>query len=383
MKKGWEIKKLGNLTTIKTGKLNANAMVENGDYAFFTCSREVFRIDNYAFDCEAILLAGNNASGDFNVKHYKGKFNAYQRTYVITIDDNDKLLYVYLKYKMEANLLDFKNQSLGANTKFLKIGMIESMPIPIPPLEEQQQIVAFLDEVFEAIEQAQANIEKNIENAKELFQSKLNEIFSQKCDFWEEKTLGELSILKSGGTPSTSNPSYWANEGIAWYSSGELNDTYTQEPERYITNLGLKNSNAKIFPEGSLLIGMYDTAALKMSIIDRDATFNQAIVGVEPHSDIDLKFIMLSIESQKSNILKLRRGVRQKNLNQTKIKAIEIYLPQLSTQKDIVSKIDDFNLQLNKLENYYQKKLNELEELKKSILEKAFAGELSDKDMSA
>jgi len=284
---------------------------------------------------------------------------------------------------MEANLLDFKNQSLGANTKFLKIGMIESMPIPIPPLEEQQQIVAFLDEVFEAIEQAQANIEKNIENAKELFQSKLNEIFSQKCDFWEEKTLGELSILKSGGTPSTSNPSYWANEGIAWYSSGELNDTYTQEPERYITNLGLKNSNAKIFPEGSLLIGMYDTAALKMSIIDRDATFNQAIVGVEPHSDIDLKFIMLSIESQKSNILKLRRGVRQKNLNQTKIKAIEIYLPQLSTQKDIVSKIDDFNLQLNKLENYYQKKLNELEELKKSILEKAFAGELSDKDMSA
>jgi len=98
MKKGWEIKKLGNLTTIKTGKLNANAMVENGDYAFFTCSREVFRIDNYAFDCEAILLAGNNASGDFNVKHYKGKFNAYQRTYVITIDDNDKLLYVYLKY---------------------------------------------------------------------------------------------------------------------------------------------------------------------------------------------------------------------------------------------------------------------------------------------
>lgn len=383
MKKGWEIKKLGNLTTIKTGKLNANAMVENGDYAFFTCSREVFRIDNYAFDCEAILLAGNNASGDFNVKHYKGKFNAYQRTYVITIDDNDKLLYVYLKYKMEANLLDFKNQSLGANTKFLKIGMIESMPIPIPPLEEQQQIVAFLDEVFEAIEQAQANIEKNIENAKEIFQSKLNEIFSQKCDFWEEKTLGELSILKSGGTPSTSNPSYWANEGIAWYSSGELNDTYTQEPERYITNLGLKNSNAKIFPEGSLLIGMYDTAALKMSIIDRDATFNQAIVGVEPHSDIDLKFIMLSIESQKSNILKLRRGVRQKNLNQTKIKAIEIYLPQLSTQKDIVSKIDDFNLQLNKLENYYQKKLNELEELKKSILEKAFAGELSDKDMSA
>lgn len=182
MREGWIDKKLGDLTTIKTGKLNANAMVENGKYPFFTCSREIFRIDKYAFDCEAILLAGNNASGDFNVKQYKGKFNAYQRTYVITINDEDKLLYIYLKHKMEANLLNFKNQSVGANTRFLKVGMIKDMPIPIPPLEEQKQIVVILDKAFTAIDQAKANIEKNIENARELFQSKLNDIFSQKGD---------------------------------------------------------------------------------------------------------------------------------------------------------------------------------------------------------
>jgi type I restriction enzyme S subunit len=81
---GWEIKTLGEVCNISTGKLNANAAVENGQYPFFTCSREIFTIDHFAFDCEAILLAGNNAVGDFNVKHYKGKFNAYQRTYVIT-----------------------------------------------------------------------------------------------------------------------------------------------------------------------------------------------------------------------------------------------------------------------------------------------------------
>ena len=78
---------LGDLVNIKTGKLDANAAVEGGQYPFFTCSRDIFAIDTYAFDCEAILLAGNNAVGDFNVKHYNGKFNAYQRTYVITVNE--------------------------------------------------------------------------------------------------------------------------------------------------------------------------------------------------------------------------------------------------------------------------------------------------------
>jgi len=78
---------------IKTGKLDANAAVEGGQYPFFTCSRDIFAIDTYAFDCEAILLAGNNAVGDFNVKHYNGKFNAYQRTYVITVNEKKRVLY--------------------------------------------------------------------------------------------------------------------------------------------------------------------------------------------------------------------------------------------------------------------------------------------------
>src|SRR5438067_4981285 len=115
MREGWEIKKLGDLVNIKTGKLDANAMVEEGKYPFFTCSREIYSINNYAFDCEAILLAGNNASGDFNVKHYRGKFNAYQRTYVITIKEDDVLLYKYLKQLLIDNLKKFKEQSVGAN----------------------------------------------------------------------------------------------------------------------------------------------------------------------------------------------------------------------------------------------------------------------------
>ena len=83
----WQQESLGAFFSFKTGKLDSNAAVASGQYPFFTCSREDYRIDTYAFDCEALLLAGNNASADYSVKHYKGKFNAYQRTYVITLRD--------------------------------------------------------------------------------------------------------------------------------------------------------------------------------------------------------------------------------------------------------------------------------------------------------
>ena len=117
---------------------------------------------------------------------------------------------------------------------------------------------------------------------------------------------------------------FWDNGHIPWYSSGELNNLYTVEPERFITQKGLENSNAKLFPKGSLLIGMYDTAALKMSIIDRDATFNQAIAGVRTTNTLNLQFLLHSINAIKYDLLQQRRGVRQKNLSLGKIKNISI-----------------------------------------------------------
>jgi type I restriction enzyme S subunit len=141
----YETVKLGDLVNITTGRLDANAATDDGEFSFFTCSRETYRIDNYAFDCEAILLAGNNAVGDFNVKHFKGKFNAYQRTYVITVKDNNTLLYRFLYFQLVDSMLRFKNKSIGSGTKFLKIGMIKDLDILLPNLAEQQQVVEALD----------------------------------------------------------------------------------------------------------------------------------------------------------------------------------------------------------------------------------------------
>lgn len=133
--------KLDDIVQIKTGRLDANAMVEGGEYPFFTCSKQIYEIDKYAFDCDAVLLAGNNASGDFNVKHYIGKFNAYQRTYVLTVKNTSMLRSRYLYFQLIQALSKFKTMSVGTNTKFLKLGMIKNFEIPLPSIGQQDAIL--------------------------------------------------------------------------------------------------------------------------------------------------------------------------------------------------------------------------------------------------
>lgn len=96
----WEVVRLEDICTFTTGKLNSEKAVEGGQYSFFTCSQDTFKIDSFSFDQEAILLSGNNAKGIFSVKYYKGKFDAYQRTYVITIENAKQLSYKYLLYDL-------------------------------------------------------------------------------------------------------------------------------------------------------------------------------------------------------------------------------------------------------------------------------------------
>lgn len=136
--------KLEDLCNFTTGKLNSNKAVDGGEYPFFTCSKETYAIDQYSFDCEAILLAGNNAAGIYSVKHYKGKFDAYQRTYVITVKNEEELDYVFLKEILNAKLNLLKNMSLGSTTKFLTIKLLYNIEVNIPSITEQKRIAKIL-----------------------------------------------------------------------------------------------------------------------------------------------------------------------------------------------------------------------------------------------
>ena len=188
---------------------------------------------------------------------------------------------------------------------------------------------------------------------------------------WSYKKLSELAEVSSGGTPKRSNKEFWGGD-IPWYSSGELNDFNTIPPKEHITESGLTSSNAKLFPRGSLLIGMYDTAALKMSLLDREGTFNQAIAGVKPNKNINLSFILYAINSIKPELLKLRRGVRQKNLNQGMIKDILIPDIPLIEQERIVALLDTMFADLEQTRAKTEQNLRNARELFDSSLKKIF-----------
>lgn len=139
----WGSETLGNLVRVQTGKLDANASSEGGIYPFFTCARKPLRINLWRFDLNAVLVAGN---GDLNVKHYNGKFEAYQRTYVLSSLDHERLDTRYLFHFMDKYVERLREQSIGGIIKYIKLGMLTDAQIPLPPLEEQKRIAAILDQ---------------------------------------------------------------------------------------------------------------------------------------------------------------------------------------------------------------------------------------------
>ena len=132
-----DFKKLGDYVKIKTGKLDANASSEDGEYPFFTCSIEPLKISSYSYDCECCLVAGN---GDLNVKYYNGKFDAYQRTYIIESLDKEKLDVMYLYFFLSSYIEVLRKQSIGGVIKYIKLGNLTDALIPIPELSKQKEI---------------------------------------------------------------------------------------------------------------------------------------------------------------------------------------------------------------------------------------------------
>ena len=153
----WKEKRLGEICKITTGKLDANTMTENGKYRFYTCAKEFFKIDNYAFDTEALLISGNGANVGY-IHYYKGKFNAYQRTYVL---DQFSEHIIYIKYFLEMFLKEKINrEKKEGNTPYIVLGTLSGMKIKIPLLSKQQKIASFLSAIDKKIELVDAQIQK-------------------------------------------------------------------------------------------------------------------------------------------------------------------------------------------------------------------------------
>lgn len=294
----------------------------------------------------------------------------------------------YFYYLLTSPIVYDQFQSLasGAIVKNISGDLVKKVVLPIPPLAEQQRIVAILDEAFAAIAQAKENAEKNLQNARELFDSYLQSVFANPGDGWEEKTLGEVcSLITDGKHGDCKNE---ANSGYYFLSAKDVrNDTLNYENARQITKTDFEETHRRTnLKPGDICMVNTGATIGRISIAPDDdktfrTTFQKSVAVIKPIPNlIDNLFCRYLLKSDLKKLMNVSSGTAVKNLLLGDLKKHKINLPKtLSEQQSIVSKFDALSVETQKLENIYRQKINDLDELKKSILQKAFSGELSAK----
>lgn len=355
-----------------------NNEISTKDLVFFDPSDYKDNFERYKVVKDDILIAmsggttgklGVNTTNDiYYLNQRVGKFSPRQ-------DILRQYLYYFLLTKSEESL----KIAGGAAQPNLSTEQIKNFEIPVPPLSDQQQIVEKLDTAFDLIDRAKANIEKNIHNAKELFQSKLYSVFDKVLREelnTEWLPLGKLCKTGAGGTPLKSKNEYYENGNIPWLLSGEVNNRNITQTKNFITQQGLDNSSARLFPKNSVLIAMYGATAGQVGILRFEASSNQAVCAIYPNEKFNPDFMYYTFLYKKSELIGKAVGNAQPNISQIKIKETEVPVMSVLAQQKIVTLLDKFSGSTNVLQQKYQQKIANLEELKKSILEKAFKGEL-------
>lgn len=286
------------------------------------------------------------------------------------------------KYFLYSFLKKHENEIVGnSGAVFNSINktQIENIEIPLPPLPEQRCIVKILDGVFEGIGKAKENAEKNLKNSRELFESYLQGVFDKKNNDWEVKKLSEVCEKITDGTHQT--PTYY-DDGIIFLSSRNVTGRKINwEKIRYIDNKQHFEMHKRVAPRiNDILLAKNGTTGVA-AIVDKDVVFDiyVSLALLRARNMIIPSFLLYFINSPvaKKQFNKRLKGSGVPNLHLEEIREVVIYFPKsLSEQKSIVKKLDALAEQAIKLEEIYKQKISDLEELKKSVLSKAFKGEL-------
>ena len=270
-------------------------------------------------------------------------------------------------------------QSHSTGIRNLKFDDYKAIEIPLPSLPEQQRIVATLDKAFAAIAKAKTNAEQNLKNAKEFFESYLQLVFENKGEGWEEKMLKEIGVTQTGTTPKTADKKNYG-DFMPFIKPADVDITGNGEI-RYDNN-GLSEqglSKGRKMVNGSILMVCIGASIGKVGFVDRDVSCNQQINSLTVNEDFSPKFIYYAL-SAKGFFEQVIHNAAQATLpiiNKGKWEKLKISYPKLKNeQQAIAQKFDKLSAKTKKLEVIYQQKKYDLEELKKSILQKAFSGEL-------
>lgn len=353
--------KIGDLTKIKTGKLDANVSSEDGKYPFFTCSKEPLKISTYSYDCECVLVAGN---GDLNVKYYNGKFDAYQRTYIIEANGSGKLYMPYLYYFMEDYIDELRKQAIGGVIKYIKLANLTDALIELPSVDEQKSIVEILKKVKGILDKRNDEI-RELDN---LIKARFVEMFG---DCTNMISLSDLCLIITDGTHQSPK---FQHEGIPFILVSNLSkNTVTYDTDKFISAETYKELYKRTPIEiGDILlstVGSYGHPAVVVE--DRKFLFQRHIAYLKPKSDILNSYYMhgalLSPGCQRQIEEKVK-GIAQKTLNLSEIRKIRIPVPSLDLQKQYA----DFVHQVNKSKVAVQKALDETQMLFDSLMQEYF-----------
>lgn len=398
MKNNWQTKKLGEVCDIGAGNSapQKKELFVDGIYPFFRTSDigqihigKITESSDYLnekgikglklFNKGTILLPKSGASTFLNHRVVLG-IDGYVSSHLATVKADEKVLNNnYLFYFLQ----EVKAQDLIQDHKYpsLNLPVIGNIEISYPEsLPEQRRIVKILDEVFADVEKAKENAEKNFKNSKELFKSYSQSIFENSGKNWENKKLGEILEIERGGSPRPIQK-YLTNEanGINWIKIGDTKnvDKYIFKTNQKIKPEGLKKS--RIVNIGDFILSNSMSFGRPYIMKTSGAIHDGWLVLREKKKNIvdkDYLYNILSSSYVFNQFDKLAAGSTVRNLNIALVSTVNIPLPQVAEQKAIVKKLDVLSAETKKLEEIYKQKLAYLEELKKSMLKRAFNGDL-------
>ncbi|MBX3164884.1 MAG: restriction endonuclease subunit S [Bacteroidetes bacterium] len=372
MKQGWQIKKLGDVCEKGSSNVSQNQLTnEEGEYPIFGASGFIKNVSFYHNE-KPYLSIVKDGSGVGRVTKMEAKTSVIGTLQYLFPKDGIDLNYLY--YYLQT--IDFKKYVAGAAIPHIYFKDYQNEYFPYVPLEVQHRIVSILDKAFSATEQAKNNAQQNLKNTKELFESYLQGVFEN--GKWEKKKLQDVAKVFGRGK-SKHRPRNW--EGLYGGKYPFIQTGEVRNANKYISNYtqtyneaGLAQS--KLWKKGTICITIAANIA-ETAILDFDACIPDSIIGFEvDEKKADLNFAYYLLQYFKAELQKLGKGSAQDNINLGTFETQYFPFPSLEEQQTIVRQLDALRAETQKLEAVYQKKIDDLEELKKSVLRKAFAGEL-------
>ena len=360
--------KLGDLVNIKTGKLDANAAVANGKYPFFTTSEETFKIDTYAYDDEAVLVAGN---GNLNVKYFHGKFNAYQRTYILTKKENINVNIKYIYYFLDKYLGTLRSLSIGGVIKYIKLENLINPILKLPTIEFQNKIVKKLDTLKEILDISRKKLNMLSDFNKSLFTTMFGDIKTNDKN-WEIKKLGEVIQTQYGTSKK-------ATSIITGFPILRMNNiTYSGEMDyRDLKYIELSDNEKEKFllKKGELLFNRTNSKELvgKTGLFELDTpmVFAGYLIKMRPSNLIHSKFLLFFMNSEFMKKLlynKAKNIVGMANINAKELEDFSIILPPIELQNKFAERIE----KIEKLSFEIEEAIKEAENLYNSLISKYF-----------